>query len=254
MGGTTGDTAADNRTSLSDLFHADVPCVAAPFTDEQTDDDIHSAIADGLDIAELRIDLFADHDPDHVVATAQRFASLPTIATIRADAEGGKWVGDDSDRLALFQRVAPLVNALDIELSSEAIAGSVVACAHEHGGVAIASFHDFAGMPPLHELHERASAAQVLGADVCKIAVAINSPNDLHTLASFTLGHSDQSLIVIGMGPLGVASRLFFPFLGSSLTFASVGDSTAPGQLTLAETVQTLARCSPAFAARCNVG
>ena len=250
MTGTTGDPAPPHRASLTELIATDVPCVAAPFDDRVTDEELGAAVTAGLDVAELRIDLFADATPDRVVATARRFAHVPTVATIRSAAEGGNWSGDDAERLALFRAVAPFVDALDVEASSTAIADAVVAAAHAADALAIVSFHDFDALPPVAELAERAGHAKQLGADLVKLAVRVTAPDELRELAAFTLDHRDLGLIVIGMGPEGVATRLFFPFLGSRLTFATAGRATAPGQPDLAETVRTLVRCSPAYAAR----
>lgn len=246
MRGSAGDVP-----TLRALVESDVPCVVAPFTDDASQADVAEAATTGMDVLEARIDLFSRTDSDHVVTTVGRLAAtVPTIATIRSAIEGGGWRGDDADRLALFRSVAPHVDGLDIEGSSTAITAAVVEAAHSHGACAIVSFHDFVGMPPVVELTERARRANDLGADLVKIAVTVASPDELRALASFTLDLVDLGVVVIGMGPHGAPSRVAFPFLGSRLTFAVAGRSTAPGQLPLAEMATTLRRLSPGYAAR----
>jgi 3-dehydroquinate dehydratase len=51
------------------------------------------------------------------------------------------------------------------------------------------------------------------------------------------------------MGTGGVLSRLLFPALGSLFTFAAFGVGTAPGQLSLEETVSCFRKYYPPTAA-----
>jgi 3-dehydroquinate dehydratase-1 len=53
---------------------------------------------------------------------------------------------------------------------------------------------------------------------------------------------------VIAMGPIGAASRVFFPLLGSPVTYGHVGRCGAPGQLSIEELDTALRLYSPAFA------
>lgn len=236
--------------SIRDLFEADAPCVAVSFADDATDDEIAAATAAGMDVAEIRIDLFASQQIDHVVDRVRRFGGVPTIATIRSAAEGGAWDGDDATRLALFEAVVPLVGAVDVEASPTAICAPVIATAHTHGRLAIVSFHDFERTPPEVQLNEVISQARDSGADVVKVATMAHDPGDLRALARVLAHDHGVGLAVIAMGEAGAASRLLFPFLGSRLTFASAGRSTAPGQLPLAQMAATFASLSTVYAAR----
>ncbi|HET8929852.1 MAG TPA: type I 3-dehydroquinate dehydratase, partial [Acidimicrobiales bacterium] len=236
--------------AIRNLFEADAPCVAVSFADDATDDEIAAATAAGMDIAEIRIDLFAADGVDHVVERVRRFGGVPTIATIRATAEGGAWVGEDARRLALYEEVVRLVGAVDVEASSTAICDRVIAAAHALGRLAIVSFHDFERTPPEAELVATIAQARDGAADVVKIATMAHDSDDLRTLARVLAHDHGVGLVVIGMGEAGAASRLLFPFLGSMLTFASAGRSTAPGQLPLAQMAATFTSLSSEYAAR----
>ena len=69
---------------------------------------------------------------------------VPLIATVRAANEGGAVTLGDAQRLAIFEAVAPLVDALDIE-NHAPIRDQVVALAQGVGRLVIVSHHDFDG-------------------------------------------------------------------------------------------------------------
>lgn len=230
---------------LAALLAGGVPRVAVPFSDAVADAALREAAADGLDVAELRIDRFSSVDPEHVEAQIGRFAAFGTLATIRSPAEGGSWAAGDEERLALFERVIPLVDGVDVELSSSGIVAEVAARARAHGKLVVVSSHDFERTPPHDELSALASGARSVGADLVKVATTARSAGDLRTLARFTLAQAEAGVIVVAMGPYGPASRVLLPLLGSRLTYASVGEPVANGQMSLPETVALLRRLSP---------
>lgn len=221
------------------------PAVAASVTDRDSAETIGAARAGGLDVAELRIDHFADQVAERVLEVAARCTPTPTIATIRSAQEGGAWGGTDAQRAAVFDAVVGGVDGIDIEMSSDALYGSVVARARAAGTVVVVSAHDFDGVPSLDALRDLAARARGVGADLVKVAATPRDADELARLASFTIAEADRGVIVVAMGPWGPLSRLAFPALGSRLTFASMGGPGAPGQLPLDETVALLHRLVP---------
>ncbi|MBM3289584.1 MAG: type I 3-dehydroquinate dehydratase [Candidatus Hydrogenedentes bacterium] len=211
------------------------PRIAVPFRDGNSATSIAGAVRLGMDIAELRIDQFADRETRHVLAEIEKFRAVPVLATIRSAAEGGAWADGDDARLALYRAVLPHVAAVDVELSSAPILPQVIAEAHALGKPVVVSFHDFARTPPRDTLDGIARDARCAGADIVKIAAMCAAPDDVRALASFTIEHAREGVVVIGMGAGGVATRVLFPALGSLFTFAAYGEGTAPGQLQLAE-------------------
>jgi 3-dehydroquinate dehydratase type I len=171
-----------------------------------------------------------------VLATLERFAGVPTLATIRHADEGGGFRGSEVERLALYRALVPRVDAVDVEVAAE-IAPPVIDAARDAGKLAIASFHDFAKTPAPAALDAVVARGRALGADVVKIAATVAGADDLRALARLLLAHEDAGLVVIGMGARGVASRVLFPLLGSLLTYAAADTQTAPGQLPLDDLV-----------------
>lgn len=214
--------------------------IAVPFNDTQTNIDTI------IDIAEIRVDQFTSFTPDYVSQTLAKFANIPNIITIRSqqEDENSLWTKDEKTRLTLFEHIISkhdFVDAVDIELSAKDIVTTVIELAHANQKIAITSFHDFAKTPDFKTLESIIIQGKQLGADVVKIAVNINSNQDIKTLELLLKTHKDKGLIVIGMGQKGARTRLEFVHLGSLLTFACHPDyATAPGQITYQEIYKKL--------------
>ncbi len=77
---------------------------------------------------------------------------------------------------------------------------------------------------------------QSIGANMAKMAVTASSPDDVLRLLNVTRKANKKGrVITIAMGDAGRISRIVAPLLGSEITYASVGDAVAPGQLQLNE-------------------
>ncbi|HEY5595278.1 MAG TPA: type I 3-dehydroquinate dehydratase, partial [Nitrospiria bacterium] len=61
------------------------------------------------------------------------------------------------------------------------------------------------------------------------------------------IANATKDIIVIAMGVEGALSRVFFPALGSLLTYAYLGQPTAPGQLGYKELFELLKKFYPKF-------
>lgn len=244
---------ADRPHAIRALLDDEVPAIAVSFADDASDHDIAAAVADGVDVAELRVDRYGSVDVERVVAEARRFTALPTLATVRSATEGGDWAGTEAQRAEVYTALLEVVGAIDVEVACVEASpelAAVVAAARARGVVVILSHHDFDATPEGDALDALAARARALGADYVKVATMARSTADVGRLAAFTLRHADDGVIVIAMGPHGSQSRVFFPALGSRLTYAHLGRWPVPGQLSFAETFELLARFSPEFAER----
>lgn len=215
------------------------PRVAAVITGKIDPNTIKKAARDGADLIEVRVDTFGDKELGRISESFGALASLasdsplPVILTIRSSREGGEREMTDSARLALFTSLIPFADIVDIELSSARILDRVVAIARRHRKMVLVSHHDFSKTPTAARLSDIAARSRAAGADIVKIAATAKKAADLKRLAALVAGSSD--MIVIAMGAGGAVSRVFFPFIGSMVTYASIGKSTAPGQMGLAE-------------------
>jgi 3-dehydroquinate dehydratase-1 len=227
---------------LGPLALGDAPCVAVPFDDAPSRDEVQALRARGLDVAELRIDHFAARDAGAVRAELSKYAGIPTLATIRSAAEGGAWQGGEAERAKLFLALLDAVDAVDVELAAGEVLREVLPAARAAGRLVIASHHDFAATPAPAALADVVARAAAAGADVVKIAAAASGPDDVRALARVLVEPAPIGRIVIGMGEAALATRVLFPALGSLVTYAHAGRATAPGQLPLDELVALLRR------------
>ncbi len=188
-----------------------------------------------FDLVEWRADLSVPSDLNSFLCFAAAYTTTPTIFTVRSKHEGGGFQGSESKRLSLFKKMMPHISAVDIELSSETILGDVIESAHDDKKKVIVSYHHFDNTPSLIELNKILKRAKTAGADIVKIATLAKDVRDVRRLAQFTVANADlntdPSIVTIAMGEIGALSRLFFPALGSLLTYTSYGDKTAPGQI-----------------------
>jgi 3-dehydroquinate dehydratase I len=214
------------------------PKIIAPFTDCTPLELLEGTRALGLDLLEARIDCFSRCDEAYVLGQISRTpAGTALVCTIRSRAEGGSWKGTERERLALFSSLMPKTDAVDIELSSSEIRDRVSEFGHGEKKTVIVSYHNFEGTPPLAELRAIAHRAKESGANIVKIATTPRSLQDIQTLASLTMAEAEQNIIVLGMGDLGLKTRFLLPALGSLATFAYLDRPSAPGQLSVAETL-----------------
>ena len=226
--------------NIGKLKLGNTPRIAAVILDGEDKKAIAAAKRDGADLLELRIDCFKRQDTDYIrkIIKDVRAEKLPVIATIRSEAESGRRNLKDAERLRIFKAIMPLVDAVDIELSSKKILKDVIKEAHRFKKRAIVSYHDFRNTPAEGQLNAIIKNSRNAGGDIVKIATFAKDKRDIIRLATLTA--SDGNIIIIAMGRLGIVSRLFFPMLGSLLTYCSVTKSSAPGQIRLKTTAKLL--------------
>ena len=201
------------------------------------------------DLIELRIDFYENiHDLKQVhelLLQVRQQTNLPLLLTYRSLKEGGHIQLSDQEYLSLVQTVCQsgCIDIVDIELESgNMLVYQLVEIAHQNHVKVLMSYHDFEKTPTVMEMKERLEKMEIMGADICKIAVMPFSYKDVIQLLNTTMEMSQRltrPLVTMSMGKIGKITRIVGELVGSSITFASVGQSSAPGQLTL-EDMQTL--------------
>ena len=201
------------------------------------------------DFIELRIDFYENiHDLKQVhelLLQVRQQTNLPLLLTYRSLKEGGHIQLSDQEYLSLVQTACQsgCIDIVDIELESgNMLVYQLVEIAHQNHVKVLMSYHDFEKTPTVMEMKERLEKMEIMGADICKIAVMPFSYKDVIQLLNTTMEMSQRltrPLVTMSMGKIGKITRIVGELVGSSITFASVGQSSAPGQLTL-EDMQTL--------------
>lgn len=230
---------------IGSLELGEFPRIAVPIDSHVPPERLAEAARMGMDVVELRIDRFSTVDPKSVVEIVRRFSNYPSLATIRSKREGGLADLSDEDRLVLFEAVLPHVDAVDIEISSASIAPRLINLAHDQDKTVLGSFHDFESTPPPPQLRATIREGARLGVDVVKLATHCDSAGDLRNLARLLLEEETTPLIIVGMGSKAGLSRVFFPALGSLLTYSFLDAPVALGQLSLEETARLLKQFYP---------
>lgn len=197
---------------------------------------VAKAVSQGADILEVRLDTFDDLTDAGVRKELKRLkeiTSLPVLLTLRSKKEGGSADISDKERLRIISAAIEYADIVDIELGARSILKSVIDLAHKNGKRAVVSYHNFKATPGLKALRDTIDRARSAGADLVKIAAFARKKEDVKRLAGLLTDSND--LVIIAMGPIGALSRVFFPVLGSRITYGSVTGKTAPGQISLKE-------------------
>jgi 3-dehydroquinate dehydratase-1 len=223
-----------------------LPALCAPLVGRDTaalEAEAKAIAARKPDLVEWRVDFFSQiADASAVIDTASaiRAASdgLPLLFTRRSRREGGEAIAIGEEQVvALYRQVcaARAADLIDFESGND---GGHVAQVREAAGKAgiglVLSYHNFSLTPPFEMLMARFVDAERLGADVAKVAVMPQSPEDVLVLLEATLRASRTlGIPVIGMamGAVGAVSRLVGGVFGSALTFAVGEQASAPGQV-----------------------
>jgi 3-dehydroquinate dehydratase-1 len=182
-----------------------------------------------VDLFELRIDLVDEGWPD--LATELK---KPWIACARSQAEGGKWPGDDAEKIEELITATELgADMIDIELSTSNLAEVIPLIKRK--AKCLLSLHELKKTPPLEQLKEIVKRQLSAGADICKVVTTAQSPDDNLVTLRLIAEFPKVKMVSFAMGPLGLASRILCPLVGGYFTYASLaaGKESAPGQLTV---------------------
>ena len=177
------------------------------------------------------------------IGGAMPSAKLPWIVTARHPSEGGKNAMSAGARRDVLSKLLPKASIVDIELRSLASLSSVVRQANESHVPVLASFHDFKKTPSPARLGEVIRQAEDQGADAVKIATHTAVPADVARLLDL-FSITRLPLAVMGMGPLGMSSRVLLANCGSVLNYGWIHAPNVPGQWSARELAKILHECS----------
>ncbi len=230
--------------------------IAVPILVHDTQDALrqaHAAQDAGADLVELRLDVFTD-DPDAAVDLLAK-CPLPAIVTIRPEWEGGQYDGEETDRVALLERLGTAEHPpayLDVELAAYQRSANLrqkinLAVDRDdrprpaHARL-ILSTHDFQTRPA--DLTRRLT--DMARHDVCRVVKAAWRARSIRdNLEAFELmAAAVKPTIALCMGDAGLMSRVLAKKFGALLTFARLNDNdpgTAEGQPTV-DQLKTLYR------------
>lgn len=227
-----------------------LPKICAPIAAANESEILRAAQAVSLsqaDIAEWRADWYEDIlDLKKAKRIIQKIRYIlgerPLLFTFRTMGEGGEKDISQEEYQVVNEMAAETgcVDLLDIEAFMPEEKGkktvqALVKMVQDKGVKVIASNHDFQKTPAEDEIVLRLCKMQDMGADIAKIAVMPQNQRDVLTLLSATermySAYAKIPVITMSMDSQGIVSRLCGEIFGSALTFGTVGQASAPGQI-----------------------
>ncbi len=170
----------------------------------------------GADIIEIRLDKIIGRGDDVLLIKEIRKSSpLLIIATKRLSYSDEKIKG-----------IIPLVDYIDVEYGEKK---PLIDYIKKNKKTLIISYHIYENTPDMETLIKLSSLMEKDGADIVKIATFINNKNDIIRLLDFTRNYK-KPVITIGMGKLGLITRVVAPIFGSLITYGFVNRPMAPAQ------------------------
>ena len=206
----------------------------------------------GVDAVEWRVDLY-----EHALWPAQILAALkalctvlgeiPLLFTFRTAKEGGEVDIGKEDYYAINLAAARsgLVDLVDVETAVGDDVSDHIAKLHELGVKVVASRHDFEKTPDGETILTCLELGWSVGGDISKLAVMPADSGDVERLmdtAGQVFARHRRPLVAISMGELGVRSRMEGEKIGSAMTFGTLGQTSAPGQIPVSQLKSELER------------
>lgn len=206
-------------------------------------------------MVEWRIDYF--EQVNNVNAVLEVMEEIKTIledrlilATIRTKNEGGLYEGSKEQYQALYEALLKqgIVDMIDIELKNDDdCITSLVTKAHENNKYVVLSYHDFEKTCDETTLQEIYQKMETYQGDILKSAMMATSEDDVRDYmhASYHIQKNSKQLCAfMNMGKEGIISRLFCAYTKSCLSFASLRQASAPGQVSFIHMNQFMKMCN----------
>lgn len=186
---------------------------------------------------ELRLDVIKNltsQSAADIIHTIKELSDVPIILTNRTKDEGGFFNKTEEERIKILSDNASLVEITDIELSTNELLRQQVI---NNANKTIISYHNFEKTPSQEFLQNIIDEAVKIG-DIPKVAVKPEKIEDTYILLKLLM--KNRGIIAISMGKIGSYTRVISPILGSPVTYASVNDESAPGQLDIETTSEMI--------------
>ncbi len=210
---------------------------------------VQEAVQAKLDLIELRPDMWMKgshlHEEEYIPTIVNlvedlhyRYKKMPILFTWRTLAEGGETPLSSKNYQNLLQVVVDqnLVQAIDVELFAYTDRiGQIIKEAHHQNIQTVMSYHNFQSTPKLEILHGYAERMISAGASVIKFALMPTTSDDVLSVLQFTKELTQRypqlPRITMSMGQLGQMTRTCGNVFGNCLTFGTLGQASAPGQV-----------------------
>ena len=230
------------------------PKICVPIVGRTKEELIEQAIkanASVADVVEWRVDYFEAVTQIEVVietltALRETLTSKLLLFTFRTLEEGG----EQEVSLAVYKELCLAaaatkgIDLIDIEMvKAEYLGRDFIAALKENDVKIIMSSHDFEQTPNDATLVFRVNVMNQLGADIGKLAMMPQNLTDvlrIMGIVSKVRVFNQLPLAVMAMADLGKVTRISGELIGSVLTFGSLEQASAPGQIPVEQLKETL--------------
>ena len=171
------------------------------------------------DVVEFRLDLFPSLPSLEEVKSVEK----EKILTVRRPEDGGKFEGDEEERLAIFRKYCELFDYADVEV----YAGDEffdLPCR------IIESYHNFKRTPDFEELKDMVESRR---GEIFKIATMGKDRKDVLTVTKLLCEY--DNVVAFLMGESFSFTRVLAVALGAPFIYCSAEKAVAPGQLSVDE-------------------
>ncbi len=186
------------------------------------------------DYVEVRFDfLKIEQIPEAIEIIKKDLSKI--VCTLRPKTEGGKFTGNEKERIAILKLIAeynPFL--LDVEFNTLKRNSSLVKYLKSTKTKLLVSWHDFKKTPSSAELKKKMNQMIKFSSNV-KIVCTAKSTDDSNRMLELYSKKGKSNLISFAMGDLGRISRILCLYLGSPFTYVSLGKAIAPGQFSVDE-------------------
>ena len=190
-----------------------------------------SLVPEGATAIEYRVDLADEPMP---AAALVGLDGRPTIVTCRTAREGGRFGGSAEDYERLCAAAYESGAIVDVEFSSGLLAKSGN---FPDRGRVIASCHSPFSIPA--DAEALLALMKETGARAVKLVAGAADLRSSLAVAALQKRAGGDGSSVFPMGPASAPGRILSALLGGSLVYGSVEGKTAPGQLQLADLLET---------------
>ncbi len=186
------------------------------------------------DYAEIRFDfLKAGEIPKTLESIKKDLKKV--VCTLRPKLEGGKFEGNEKERIAILKLIAeynPFL--LDVEFNTIKKNKELAKYLKSTKTKLLISWHDSKKTPKFSELKNMMNQMTKFSHNV-KIVTTAKSANDSTRTLQLYSKNKKNNLIAFAMGDNGKVSRILCLYLGSPYTYVSLGKPVAPGQFSVDE-------------------
>jgi len=186
------------------------------------------------DYAEVRFDfLKIEQIPEAIEIIKKDLNKI--VCTLRPKTEGGKFLGNEKERIAILKLIAeynPFL--LDVEFNTLKRNSALRRYLKSTKTKLLVSWHDFKKTPSSAELKKKINQMSKFSSNV-KIVSTAKSSGDSSRMLELYSKKGKNNLISFAMGDFGRISRILCLYLGSPFTYVSLGKPVAPGQFSVDE-------------------